>query len=64
MKSALDFEQAKIIEISTENQRKKHTNNLKNIYFILIDFKTIINNSWALSLIGARRLKNVKTALF
>ena len=23
MKSALDFEQAKIIEISTENQRKK-----------------------------------------
>ena len=33
MKSALDFEQAKIIEISTENQRKKHTISLigKNI---------------------------------
>ena len=24
MKSALNFEQAKIIEISTENERKKH----------------------------------------
>ena len=52
MKSALDFEQAKIIEISTENQRKKFTINLWNIYFILIHFKTILNNPWALSLIG------------